>query len=71
MRDLVREFKAIYHSKGAEDLKSQVPFLSALADIYVKRAETSSMKWMELLKVSIDEHTMILPVRSEFIDTEM
>ena len=62
MRDLVRNFKAVYHEKGAEDFESQVPFLSALADIYVKRAETSSMKWVELLKVSRAESTTVFLV---------
>lgn len=52
VRELVAEFKASYREKGKDDLKSQVPFLSRLADVYVKRAETSSMKWVELLKVS-------------------
>ena len=55
MRDLVRDFKTVYREKGAEDLESQVPFLSALGDIYVKRAETSSIKLVELLKVSRSE----------------
>ena len=62
MKDLVKDFKAVYHNQGAEDLESQVPFLSGIADIYVKRAETSSMKWVELLKVSRAEPTTIFPV---------
>ena len=51
MKELIDEFKAVYKQNGRYDIKSQVPYLSRLAEIYVKRSETSSLKWVELLKV--------------------
>ena len=33
--------------------QEEVTFLSEIADAYVRRAETSSRKWVELLKVSL------------------
>ena len=49
--ELMDEFKAVYRRNGRYDLKSQVPYLSRLAEIYMKRSEASSLKWVELLKV--------------------
>lgn len=48
---MINKFKAAYEQNGRHDLKSQVPYLSRLAEIYVKRSATSSVKWVELLKV--------------------
>ena len=54
MRELVEEFKSRYKEKGNDNLKQEeVAFLSELADAYVRRAETLSRKWVELLKVSL------------------
>ena len=55
MKELINEFQAVYKQKGRYDLKSQVPYLSRLAEIYVKRSETSSLKWVELLRVCNSE----------------
>ena len=49
--ELIDEFQAVYKQRGRYDLKSQVPYLSRLAETYVRRSETSSLKWVELLKV--------------------
>ena len=61
-RKLVTDFKAIYKGIGSDDFKkAEVEFLSKLADIYVKRAEASSTKWVELVKVSwIDLYNIML-----------
>ena len=48
---LIRDFKKSYKENGRHDLKSQVLYLSRLANIYVSRSESSSLKWVELLKV--------------------
>ena len=51
VNDLMEKFKAAYKQNGRYNLMSQVPYLSRLAEIYVKRSKTSSLKWVELLKV--------------------
>lgn len=50
--ELIKEFKSVYRVKGKNDLLSQVPFLSKLAKIYVKRSRTSSLRWLDLVKVN-------------------
>ena len=51
VNELIDKFKTVYKQNGRYDTKSQVPYLSRLAEIYVKRSKTSSLKWVELLKV--------------------
>ena len=51
VEQLIDEFKAVYKRNGRYDIKSQVPYLSRLARVYEKRSETSSQKWVELMKV--------------------
>ena len=51
LSEMMSEFKKSYKENGRYDLKSQVPYLSRLADIYVSRSESSSLKWGGLLKV--------------------
>ena len=64
MKKLINDFQAVYKEKGRYDLKSQVPYLSRLAQIYVRRSETSSLKWVELLKVC----NSVIVVAIEIID---
>ena len=60
VKELIDEFKAVYKQNGRYNLLSQVPYLSRLAEIYVKRSKTSSLKWVELLKVRIAMNHIML-----------
>ena len=51
MNKLIEEFKAVYKQNGRYTLMSQVRYLPRLAEIYLKRSKTLSLKWVELLKV--------------------
>ena len=48
---LASEFRAVYKKNGEEDLFSQVPYLSRLAEHYEATAALNGNDWVNLLKV--------------------
>ena len=48
---LIAEFKAVYKKNGKNDLASQVPYLSRLAEHYEATATVNKNDWVSLLKV--------------------
>ena len=49
--ELISEFKAIYTNNGTDNLVSQVPYLSRLAEHYEATAALDGNDWVNLLKV--------------------
>ena len=49
--ELIRQFKLAYDHNGLHDLKSQVPFLSRLAEHYESLGVSSENDWVHLIKV--------------------
>ena len=49
--ELISEFKVVYENNGKDDLVSQVPYLSRLAEHYEATAALDGNDWVNLLKV--------------------